>query len=104
MNSTSEIAGVRLGAGYPVRIMGVINVSPESFYKASVQNKKGIQKAARRLEEEGADMIDIGAMSTAPYLDTRISEDVEAERLSWAVRAVRSATKLPISVDTSRPI
>jgi len=103
MSNVTNLAGLKVGAGFPVRIMGVINVSPESFYKGSVQTRKTIQKAARLIDQQGADIIDIGAMSTAPYLTTRISEAEEAKRLAWAVKAVRSATKLPISIDTSRP-
>jgi len=104
MTSTANLAGIKIGDNQPVRIMGVINVSPESFYKGSVENRKSIQKAARQIEEEGADAIDIGAMSTAPYLDTKVTEREEAERISWAIKAVRSAVKIPISVDTSRPL
>lgn len=82
--------------------MGVINVSPESFYEGSVADKKTIVSAARRMEEEGADLIDVGAMSTAPYLKTAISETEEAARLKWAVGLLRKVCRLPISVDTAR--
>ena len=103
MSATANIAGLKIGADHPVRIVGVINVSPESFYKGSVQNKRTIQRAAREIEEQGADVVDIGAMSTAPYLETQISEKEEAERIAWAVTAVRAAVKIPISIDSSRP-
>lgn len=99
---TANLAGVPLGVNDAVRLMGVINVSPESFFKGSVKNKSSITKAARQMEEEGADFIDVGAMSTAPYLKTQISEKEEAERLSWAVALIRKSCRLPISVDTSR--
>ncbi|MBV9080216.1 MAG: dihydropteroate synthase [Elusimicrobia bacterium] len=104
MTATANLAGVMIGPGHPVRILGVINVSPESFYKASVSGKRSVQKTARELEEKGADFIDIGAMSTAPYLTTAVSEQEEAERIGWAVAAARAACRLPISVDTSRPL
>ena len=104
MASTANLAGIKIGDNQPIRIMGVINVSPESFFKGSVENKRSIQKAARLIEEQGADAIDIGAMSTAPYLETQVSERDEAERIVWAVKAVRAAVKLPISVDTSRAL
>ncbi len=98
-----SLAGVAVGGDQPVRIMGVLNVSPESFYAGSVRSDSGsIAAAARRLVEEGADFIDIGAMSTAPYLRTRISTAQECERMSWAVAAVRAAVDVPISADTSR--
>jgi len=90
-------------AGDKTRIMGVINVSPESFYKQSVKlSAKEIAKTAVEMEEQGADFIDVGAMSTAPYLKTMISIDQEIERLKRAVKIVRDACDLAISVDTPR--
>ncbi len=84
-------------------LMGVINVSPESFYKGSVpKNARALMQQARKLEKDGADAIDVGAMSTAPYLQTRISEIEEAKRLSWAVNIVRASVRLPLSIDTAR--
>ena len=86
-----------------VRIMGVINVSPESFYKKSVKvSAKEIAKTASEIEEHGADFIDIGAMSTAPYLKTVVSQEKEIERIKMAVKAAKDASSLPISVDTPR--
>jgi dihydropteroate synthase len=86
-----------------VKLMGVINVSPESFYKGSVpKNARDLANIARQLTKDGADIIDVGAMSTAPYLKTTISEREEAKRLAWAVAIIRKNSRLPISVDTSR--
>jgi dihydropteroate synthase len=86
-----------------VTLVGVINVSPESFYKASVhRNDAALTRAARQMKQDGADVIDVGAMSTAPYLKTKISEQAEAERLAHAVRVLKRATDLPISADTAR--
>ncbi|CAI9832630.1 Dihydropteroate synthase [Nitrosopumilaceae archaeon] len=98
-----DIAGVRVGGRCPVRIMGVLNASPESFYRGSVRTgARGIAGAARRMEDDGADFVDVGGMSTAPYLRTRVPERTEAARVAAAVRAVAGATNLPISVDTYR--
>jgi len=86
-----------------LKIVGVINVSPESFYKGSVtRNTQQLAAMAKKLTGEGADFIDVGAMSTAPYLKTEISADEEAKRLNWAVSILRKNTKTPISIDTSR--
>lgn len=86
-----------------VRVMGVINVSPESFYKKSIKlSIKEIAKTASEIEEYGSDFIDIGAMSTAPYLKTMVSREKEIERIRIAVRSVKDASDLPISVDTPR--
>ena len=99
----ADLAGLSIGDLAPVRIMGVINVSPESFYPSSVQTTaERIAVTAEAMASAGADIIDIGAMSTAPYLKTQISEEEETERLTHAVEAIVSRVKIPISVDTQR--
>ena len=98
-----ELAGIKLGDDYPVRIMGIINVSPESFYKGSVKStKEGVSELAAAMVKEGADIIDVGGMSTAPYLMTEISGEEETKRLTTAIRAIRDVVRVPISVDTPR--
>ncbi|MCB4755820.1 MAG: dihydropteroate synthase [Elusimicrobia bacterium] len=97
------LAGVPVGDGHPVRLMGVINVSPESFYKGSVfTEERQIAQTAEKMTRARADFIDVGAMSTAPYLKTRISEEEERKRLTGAIRLIRKISSVPISVDTSR--
>lgn len=99
----SQLAGLEVGDGIPVRIMGVLNVSPESFYQGSVHdNPARLIEAARAMAGAGAHIIDIGAMSTAPYLKTLISEEEETARLSWAVSAVAAQVHVPVSADTKR--
>lgn len=103
MSVYANLAGLDVGDGYPVRIVGAINVSPESFYKGSVAaDESTLQRRAEQMIGEGADMLDVGAMSTAPYLETAISEDEEIRRLTWAIAALRTTVALPISVDTKR--
>jgi len=86
-----------------VKIMGVMNVSPESFYKNSIKtNVNNISSYVKKLENDGADIIDIGAMSTAPYLDTVITSKIEISRLKKAIKIVRHSCKLPVSVVTPR--
>jgi dihydropteroate synthase len=86
-----------------IKIMGIMNVSPESYYKNSIKtNLNSISSYVKKLENDGADIIDIGAMSTAPYLDTVISSKVEILRLKKAIKIIRHNCKLPISVDTPR--
>jgi len=90
-------------AGNKIRIMGVINVSPESFYKQSVKlSAREIAKTAIEMEKQGADFIDIGAMSTAPYLKTMISIDEEIVRLKRAIKIVKGVCDLLVSIDTPR--
>lgn len=98
-----ELAKVRVGDVYPIRVMGIINTSPESFYKKSIfTDKKIIGKTAKSMEENGADFIDVGGMSTAPYLKTLISEDQEIKRITNAINVICKVSKLPISIDTCR--
>jgi dihydropteroate synthase len=83
--------------------MGIINVSPESFYKRSVKiTTRSISKSAINMEREGADIIDIGGMSTAPYLGNVIPVEKELKRMGRAINIVRKKCNLPISADTPR--
>lgn len=83
--------------------MGAINVSPESFYTGSiarsVDDAVGI---ARRMVEEGADLIDVGGMSTAPYKRGFVPESIEAERTIPVVRTIKEELGVLISIDTTR--
>ena len=99
----AKIGNVGVGRKNPVRIMGILNASPESFYKKSVSTGKALIKdAARRIEDQGADFVDVGGMSTAPYLSTMVSEKTESKRILGAVKIIQNFTNLPISVDTCR--
>jgi dihydropteroate synthase len=103
MNLLADLAGVKVGDAYPVRVVGVINVSPESFYKGSVKTSiEDVIATASNMVKEGADIIDIGAMSTAPYLPTEISTEEETKRLVSAIKAVKQTVKIPVSADTTR--
>lgn len=98
-----RLARVRVGGSSPIRVMGIINTSPESFYKKSIfTDKKMIEKTAKLMEEDGADFIDVGGMSTAPYIQTIISEDKEIKRITNAINAIQKVSKLPVSIDTCR--
>jgi len=103
INYVNKLGTVRVGYSNPVRIMGILNASPESFYKKSISvgNQKIID-TVYRMEEEGADFIDVGGMSTAPYLSTMVSEKLETSRIVNAVKIIQRLTNLPISVDTCR--
>ena len=99
----NKLGPIHVGNSNPVRIMGILNTSPESFYKKSISiSKERIRDAVRRMEDEGADFIDVGGMSTAPYLSTMISEKTETSRIIKAVKIIQQTSNLPISVDTSR--
>src|SRR2546426_9902209 len=102
--SRAELAGVILGDASPVAVMGVINVSPESFHAGSVYHgEEAVLRAALGMVEAGAALIDVGARSSAPYLETGISEAEETERLVRAVGALVAKLPVPVSAGTSRP-
>lgn len=99
----TKIGNITVADKSPVTVMGIINVSPESFYKDSIRiTTKEIARAAIRMQREGAHIIDIGAMSTAPYLENNISLEKEVERMKKAISVIRKNCSLPISVDTPR--
>ena len=99
----TKLGKVGVGGKNPVRIMGILNTSPESFYKKSIKTtKKNISNLVKKIELDGADFIDVGGMSTAPYLSTIVSEKVEFNRISNAIKIIQNVSNLPISVDTCR--
>ena len=103
MSAYANLGGLEVGDGHPVRLAGAINVSPESFYQGSVATgKDSLRAKAEQMAAEGADLLDIGAMSTAPYLKTEIMEAEEIQRLTWAIGIVRKAVAVPVSADTKR--
>ena len=103
INCVNKLGNVRVGKSNPVRIMGILNTSPESFYKKSIStSRQRIADAVHTMEDEGADFVDVGGMSTAPYLSTMVSEKTEASRIIKAVKIIQQASNLPISVDTCR--
>jgi len=99
----SKLGSVSVGGSNPVRIMGILNLSPESFFKKSIAtDKEMISNKTRKMEAEGADFIDVGGMSTVPYLKTTISQKTESERITKAIKIIQRISNLPISVDTCR--
>ena len=103
INNMSRLGGVGVGGRNPVRIMGILNASPESFYKGSVRTTRAaVRDSVREMEDAGADFVDVGGMSTAPYLNTMVPERTESERIVDAIKVIRDVSNLPISVDTCR--
>lgn len=81
-------------------IMGVLNVTPDSFSDGGHYfSKEDAVKQALELEAEGADIIDIGGESTRPYAE-RVSLEQELERVIPVIEGIREAVKVPISIDT----
>jgi dihydropteroate synthase len=98
-NASDELSAL-LALGRPV-VMGILNVTPDSFSDGGQFIEPGTAiDHARRMAEEGADILDVGAESTRPYGDAvPVSLDDETARLAPVLPAV-VATGLPVSIDT----
>ena len=85
-------------------VMGILNVTPDSFFAGSrAQTEAEIACRARLMAGQGAAIIDVGACSTRPG-GTPVGEDAECERLRMALAVVRrELPQAAISVDTFRP-
>jgi dihydropteroate synthase len=103
MDYTINIHGRLMDLSQP-QVMGILNVTPDSFYAASrKQTEQEIAECASRIVAEGGTIIDVGACSTRPGFQ-EISEAEEMERLRFGLGIVRR--ELPdgvVSVDTFRP-
>lgn len=99
---TLRCGGRLLGLDRP-RVMGIINVTDDSFFAGSrTLTRRGIARRARQLVSEGADMLDVGACSSRPG-SSPISEVQELKRLSKALAVVRRVVpEVPVSIDTFR--
>lgn len=95
------VGKVRVGDDQPVRLMGIINLSRESFYKGSVAGPDEALSMAEDMQVQGADIIDLGAVSTAPG-SPPISEAAERERLFPALKEILGNLDITVSVDTQR--
>ncbi|MDI1312675.1 dihydropteroate synthase, partial [Prosthecobacter sp.] len=83
-------------------IMGIVNVTPDSFSDGGRFNDPGrAVEHAFTLLAEGADILDIGGESTRPGAEP-VSEAEELHRVLPVIRAVRSQTKALISIDTMK--
>ena len=83
----------------PAFVMGIVNVTPDSFYSGS---RGGIDRALE-LVEQGAEIIDIGGESTRPGF-TPVSEQEELERVIPVICELRQKTDVVISVDSTKPL
>jgi len=90
----------------PLKIMGVINANDDSFFSASRFQAKDAIAQIKRMIEEGADIIDIGAVSSRPNADV-VTEAVELERIKPicdVIKAERLFEKVSFSIDSYTPV
>lgn len=103
MEYTINIKGRLMDLGTP-QVMGILNVTPDSFYSGSrKQTEEEIANRANQIIAEGGSIIDVGAFSTRSGAD-EVSEEEEGRRLKFALDIVRrEQPDVAISVDTYRP-
>lgn len=99
---TLNVRGHLLDLSEP-QVMGILNVTPDSFYAESrMKTEEAIRRRVRQIVEEGGSMIDVGAYSSRPGADD-VSVDEEMARLRRGMKIVREeAPEIPVSVDTFR--
>ena len=103
MDYTINVSGRLIDLSHP-QVMGILNVTPDSFFADSrKQTEEEIAKRAEQILEEGAVMIDVGAFSTRPGA-AMVSEEEESARLHLALSVIRrNHPEAVLSVDTFRP-
>lgn len=84
-------------------VMGILNVTPDSFSDGGrfIEPERALDHALK-MQDEGADLLDIGAESTRPGSEP-VTEDEEKKRLLPALKKIVPRLKIPVSVDTQKP-
>lgn len=97
-----KIRNRELRFGERTFVMGIVNVSPDSFSGDGISDPKEAIELALKHLQDGADLVDVGGQSTRPG-HTKISEDLEIARILPVIEGIRARTDAVISIDTYRP-
>jgi dihydropteroate synthase len=83
-------------------VMGIVNVTPDSFSKDGLMDVTAAVAQARQMEQEGADLIDVGGESTRPetWSGSGLAIETEMARVLPAVEGIVAAVRIPVSIDT----
>jgi dihydropteroate synthase len=94
--------GRTLQLGQRTLLMGILNITPDSFADGGLHlDPAAAEAAAVEMEARGADLIDVGGESTRPGADT-IPADEEIARIQPVIKGLAKAIRIPISIDTSK--
>jgi len=97
-----KLASTTLAAGKIPLLMGVVNVTPDSFSDGGqFSDSAAAVDHALRLAEQGADVLDVGGESTRPYAKP-VDSDEELRRVMPVVTALGQRAAVPVSIDTSK--
>ncbi|MDQ6710365.1 MAG: dihydropteroate synthase [Candidatus Dormibacteraeota bacterium] len=98
---------LRIGAfefnwGSRTYVMGIVNVTPDSFSGDGITSVDAALERARQMEADGADLIDVGAESTRPetWTGPGLPETEEIARVLPVIEAIARAVRVPVSIDT----
>jgi dihydropteroate synthase len=99
-NYTWKLPHKSIELGRRTAIMGILNLTPDSFSDGGLYNdpERALDRALE-IEAEGADVLDIGGQSTRPE-GQAVSEDEEARRVLPCLERIAPSIKIPISIDT----
>jgi dihydropteroate synthase len=97
-----ELKGYTLDLARKTCVMGILNVTPDSFWDGGkyAQAERAIERA-REMATQGADVIDVGGESTRPG-GQPVSDGEEADRIRAVVRELLSSVRVPVSIDTRK--
>ena len=91
-----------LELGQRVHVMGILNVTPDSFSDGGrLANKETLLQRAESMIAAGVDILDIGGESTRPFA-AKVELDEELNRVIPAIRSIRHQFSIPISIDTTK--
>jgi len=101
---TLECQGKKITLGERTLVMGILNITPDSFSDGGKYgNTETALAYARRMETEGVDIIDVGGESTRPgYVPVGLEE--ELDRVLPVLRALVREVDVPISIDSTQPL
>ena len=107
MPATNKPSSLTIGPrefvwGERTYLMGVINVSPDSFAGDGLSDADAAVAQGRRFVEEGADLLDVGGQSTRPDFE-ELSPEEEARRVVPVIERLVAELPVPVSVDSYKP-
>jgi dihydropteroate synthase len=94
--------GGRMDLASETRVMGILNVTPDSFSESAMRTSPGkAVETAARMVDDGADFIDVGGESTRPGA-APVTEDEEVRRVVPVIQAIKRELSVRVSVDTMK--
>jgi len=109
LNSSLVLKELTIELSSKTIIMGIVNVTPDSFSDGGMYTQGGPPETARAVDaaltmvDEGADIIDVGGESTRPG-SARVSAEEELDRVIPVIEGIRRHSSIPVSIDTYKSV